>query len=283
MPNTVARAHARQHGSSVGTLPRVVKRLSEFQRGGSIGGDLGDLRVGRAGVRIVASGTESQFPLGTRSALAILRKGADIRRPTERGIEPHEQGMPIMIGSRAITLLLLVNLMFTVHEQATAQVRYGDVRVDGQGDENGDPGIGVTRIQMQSAFENAQFTFEAPTVEEGQISVIGTSIDESAIVVLIGPPENLIQAKLILINFGDSALTEKHAMSYALFLELAFPEPLQREAVNSWVAENQWDLSRGVPGSSDNIRKTIGHRDVLAGTGTIQGAPYATLSVQTIH
>jgi hypothetical protein len=100
--------------------------------------------------------------------------------------------------------------------------------------------------------------------------------------VLIGPPENLIQAKLILINFGDGALTEKHAMSYALFLELAFPEPGQRDTVNSWVAENQWDLSRGVPGS-DNIRKTIGHRDVLAGRGTVQGAPYATLSVQTIH
>jgi hypothetical protein len=63
-----------------------------------------------------------------------------------------------MIGSRATTLLLLVNLMFTAHEQATAQVQYGDVRVDGQGDENGGPGIGVTRIQMQSAFENAQFT-----------------------------------------------------------------------------------------------------------------------------
>jgi hypothetical protein len=72
-------------------------------------------------------------------------------------------------------------------------------------------------------------------------------------------------------------------MSYALFLELAFPEPRQREAVNSWVAENQWDLSKGVPGSSDNIRKTIGHRDVLAGTGTVQGAPYATFSVQTIN
>ena len=190
--------------------------------------------------------------------------------------------MPIMIGSRATTVLLLVNLMFTVHEQATAQVRYGDVLIDGQGDEDGCPGIGVTRIQMQSAFENAQFTFEAPTVEEGQIKVIGTSIDENAIVVLIGPPENLIQAKLILINFGDGALTEKHAMSYALFLELAFPEPRQRDAVNSWVAENQWDLSRGVPGS-DNIRKTIGHRDVLAGRGTIQGAQYATLSVQTIN
>jgi hypothetical protein len=27
MPNTVARAHARQHGSSVGTLPRIVKRV----------------------------------------------------------------------------------------------------------------------------------------------------------------------------------------------------------------------------------------------------------------
>jgi hypothetical protein len=187
-----------------------------------------------------------------------------------------------MIGSRAITLLLLVNLMFTVHEQATAQVRYGDVLIDGQGDEDGGPGIGVTRIQMQSAFENAQFTFEAPTVEEGQIKVIGTSIDENAIVVLIGPPENLIQAKLILINFGDGALTEKHAMSYALFLELAFPEPRQRDAVSSWAAENQWDLSRGVPGSA-NIRKTIGHRDVLAGRGTVQGAPYATLSVQTIN
>ena len=187
-----------------------------------------------------------------------------------------------MICSRAIALLLFASLILAVHGQGTAQVRYVDAKANGQRRENRGPGIGVTRTQMQFAFENAQFTFEAPGVEEGQIKVYGASIDGNAIVVLIGPPENLIQAKLILVNFGDGALTEKHALSYALFLELAFPDPRQRDAVNEWVTENRWDLSRGVLGS-DNIRKTIGHRDVSAGKGSVQGAPYAAFSVQTIN
>src|SRR4030095_5126436 len=140
-------------------------------------------------------------------------------------------------------------------------------------------GIGIPRGTFQSSFSNAEFTFDAPVVEEGKIRVYGRSIKGRAMVALIGPADNLSQATLMLFEPTNRRFTDLHTIFYVLFTELAFPDVAERGVMNRWTQENRFDIARGLLGGG-NVRTMIGSRETMAGVGTFDGVTYLAFSVK---
>lgn len=182
--------------------------------------------------RLGAVGQGTEFLLSSRDASGAWVRG---RAPAE-GLEGW-LSVKYMKVAGDVTALPVVEAGVAGRQLATATVLPRPTRA--QPRPTNTPkliGIGVTRANIQSFFERLGFGFELGEEVRGQPQVLGKSEEASALVQLIGPPENLVSASFM--TFASSALPTQMIDStgyMVLFLKKAAPG---WEEGSEWIGAN---------------------------------------------
>lgn len=122
-------------------------------------------------------------------------------------------------------------------------------------------GIGVPRAAVQEIYERSSigFTFENSSPVDGQPRVTGKSANNLAILELIGPPENLVKATMIVgvPNDNQQAVTENTIYLLGLL----------KQTSPGWTDSATW--------VSENVARTVDSEEPIT---TIQGGQLISLS-----
>ncbi|MEO1148081.1 MAG: hypothetical protein AAFY26_21070 [Cyanobacteria bacterium J06638_22] len=87
-------------------------------------------------------------------------------------------------------------------------------------------GIGVSRAAIQSVFEDPEvgFVFEEPALAQGQPRIMGTAPNQIALIELIGPPDNLTSAGILIgVPIDNNEAIAQNAAYTLGFLQVAVP------------------------------------------------------------
>ncbi|MBD2156281.1 hypothetical protein [Leptolyngbya sp. FACHB-16] len=120
-------------------------------------------------------------------------------------------------------------------------------------------GIGVSRTAIQSVFERpgVDFQFERTPNSGGQQRVRGTSPNGLATIELIGPPDELVSATIMIdASNANTGLQEQNAIYTLGFIKYAAPE---------WVGGQDWfqrNLDRLAEGTSNETYTTFSDKSV---------------------
>ena len=131
------------------------------------------------------------------------------------------------------------------------------------------PGIGVTREQVESRFSKAGFEFDENWLNDGRYSTSGSKSGNGNLIELIGPSENLNQATLVLLDFPTEFTRYNRntaligVATYLAFLQEVFPEWPE---ANDWVSTSIRQLGGSGERSTthgDKILRVKDSRDLI--------------------
>lgn len=130
-------------------------------------------------------------------------------------------------------------------------------------------GLGVTRARIQSTFEKFGFKFERSSDIGGQPVVSGISPSGTATVELIGPPDSLSQADIVVTMTSDPTI---NGVYMAALMEIAAPD---------WKGGNDW-LSASVSDMPRVKEARATHGNVQATLSYIEAFGVLTLTIEAI-
>lgn len=130
-------------------------------------------------------------------------------------------------------------------------------------------GLGVTRARIQSTFEKYGFTFERSSDIGGQPVVSGNSPSGTAMVELIGQPDNLSTADIVVALASDTTI---NGVYMAALMEIAAPD---WKGGNDWLQASVSDMPR-----VKDARAT--HGNVQATLSYIEAFGVLTLTIEAI-
>lgn len=131
-------------------------------------------------------------------------------------------------------------------------------------------GIGVSREQIQSAYEELEFVFDPPTIKDGQPFVIGgihLNDSSSVVVILIGPESDLIYTSVSIVEPSTILAFPELGSQYhgkwlfvmQVLLDAVFPD--WRDS-KDWLDTNLRSFST-VKGSSASAETRRGNNQVI--------------------